>query len=527
MGKYRVTTEGGTYIITTDDAPVQEPAAASPEPQGKSVGGFLSNIPQSAGNLVSPFIHPMETAKAMGSLAVGIPEALARGAAPGAFENIPESDRSKMAKVVGNTLVDRYRPSNIGDTLYEDPIGVAADVAGLLSGGGGLGAKAASAAGLAKTAGVMGKVSKTARASDPLALGGKALVSVRGPAAKAFQTVFGATTGQGAGYLKEAWASTGEFVRRMRGAGTMAEIVDDMRTCLSNMKLVRGNQYRAALDKIGKLGMKVDITPVYQTLRNELKNFNIQMKPAKGPKDKPTLDFSRSTIHAAEDQNRVRGIFDDILKWGTKPEDLTPLGVDTLKRRIEDFYSDSSQARAFVNSIGEATKKQLDTVPGYTDMTRDYAVASEMIRAMESELSLNKNTGTAVRKIARLFTQTNDYRETLVEALNKYSGGKRLQQKIAGEMASEWFPTGIMRPLTAGTMITGMGGAGIGLVNPAALLAVLGTSPRLVAETTVALGRASRGAKKIADTTHAGVVTNPLVYRPGYYAKEADKKKSK
>jgi hypothetical protein len=76
-------------------------------------------------------------------------------------------------------------------------------------------------------------------------------------------------------------------------------------------------------------------------------------------------------------------------------------------------------------------------------------------------------------------------------------------------------------------MITGMGGAGIGLVNPAALLAVLGTSPRLVAETTVALGRASRGAKKIADTTHAGVVTNPLVYRPGYYAKEADKKKSK
>lgn len=111
-----------------------------------SVGEMVSNIPSSAkqfaGDIVQPFIHPVDTAKAIGSL----------------FTD--ESARSNMA----DFLRDRYGSlDNVKNTVEKDPVGFLADVSTILTAGGGLAARAPGVAGK-----VGSVVSKAGMASDPL-----------------------------------------------------------------------------------------------------------------------------------------------------------------------------------------------------------------------------------------------------------------------------------------------------------------------------------------------------------------------
>lgn len=107
---------------------------AQPEaPEAKSIGGFVGNVAESGGRLLSgmaqPFLHPVETAK-------GLKTAITH---PG-----------ETLSAIGHAAKDRYGSLDaIGNTLYEDPVGVLADASTLLGGAGAL----------AKGAGAVGKVS--------------------------------------------------------------------------------------------------------------------------------------------------------------------------------------------------------------------------------------------------------------------------------------------------------------------------------------------------------------------------------
>jgi hypothetical protein len=135
---------GNGGSLSTDSAPTEEaPAVVGGEPnaptlesaQEQQPGNYLfetvSNIPESGAqfvkDIVTPFIHPVETAKAVGNLAAGIGQKLIPG----------KQEKEVYAEKAMQFIKDRYGSlENIGDTIKTDPVGFLADFASLVSGGG-------------------------------------------------------------------------------------------------------------------------------------------------------------------------------------------------------------------------------------------------------------------------------------------------------------------------------------------------------------------------------------------------------
>lgn len=142
------------------------------EPVDFSASEMVSNIPSSAKNyavsMAQPFIHPINTAKALGNLALGVAE-----------KAIPGEQGSEMyANQAAEFIKGRYGSlDNFKATVMEDPIGVLADASSVLMAGGGLvsgaGKLAGNAPGMIGRAGEMAQTVgqaavKAGAAIDPL-----------------------------------------------------------------------------------------------------------------------------------------------------------------------------------------------------------------------------------------------------------------------------------------------------------------------------------------------------------------------
>lgn len=149
-------------------------------PAGRSVGGFLSNVGSSAmkfgSDVVGAVAHPIDTLGAIGSIPVGLAEK-AIGREIGTRE---PGDTSPTAAQKLDALMDHFKGrygslEGVKKALYEDPVGVAADVSTLFGGAG----EVADAAKLGKVA----KVASTAsEVTDPLRMAGKGVSAVAGAA---------------------------------------------------------------------------------------------------------------------------------------------------------------------------------------------------------------------------------------------------------------------------------------------------------------------------------------------------------
>ena len=126
----------------------------------------VKSIPSSAvefgKNIVQPFIHPIDTAENIKNLGLGVLEKTGI---------VPAGEHEKYADAVGQFLKERYGGiENVKHTLATDPVGLAADLSTVLTGGGSL---------LARAPGVIGKVGEIAgtvgRTVDPLTAAGAAL----------------------------------------------------------------------------------------------------------------------------------------------------------------------------------------------------------------------------------------------------------------------------------------------------------------------------------------------------------------
>ena len=145
-------------------------------PEKKTVGGFVKNVGKSGadliGGIVDALVHPARTLKGVGTIALGAGQKLVGydGEAAGAVDQIVDFYKQRYGK-------------DIKETLYNDPIGVLADLSTVLGGGAALlkGAGTASkistigkAAGVPEQALRYSKLAeKGAIATDPLRLAGK------------------------------------------------------------------------------------------------------------------------------------------------------------------------------------------------------------------------------------------------------------------------------------------------------------------------------------------------------------------
>lgn len=494
---------------------------SSTVPQAPSVGGFAGNVVKSAanlaGNIGNAVLHPIQTVQNIGGAAVGGLQEL------GGQQN---DNTAKFDNIV-NFFKDRY--GSIGQlehTLYTDPVGVAADLSTVLSGGAALLGKAGTLGGVAdagraaELAGSTGlrtmaqdtAVGNTAtrvasglnRAADltnpitPIAAGVSALAPRIGQTAA---EGFGALTGTGAEAIKQAYRSGAEggvtgdtaFAQAMRGSTTGQNVFEDAISSFDAIKEARRTSYLNDLKQIGGDTKSIDISPVISEVSKQLDAYGVKVA-----KD-GTLDFTRSSIaNSGSSRADIQGVYDTLKTWGTQPGDRTAVGLDTLKKQLDDFYSQSNKARALVAAVKSTVHNVITkSVPQYEKMTSDYSAMSKTIADLKSGLSLGGKAGedATIRKLTSVLRQNNEFRQALVQKLEEY-GNKDIQGQVAGIALSPEIARGF---IGKGVEVGALGSVIYGLIHPATLGMLLATSPRVVGEFVQALGFAGAQAGKITD----------------------------
>ena len=112
---------------------------------GKMIGNLYPSGTQAASDIAYPFMHPIETAKGLGTLGLGLIQKFIPG----------EQEAEKSANAVGEFFAQRYGGiEQLKNTLANDPVGFLLDASTVMTGGGALAARAP---------GVTGKVGKVVR----------------------------------------------------------------------------------------------------------------------------------------------------------------------------------------------------------------------------------------------------------------------------------------------------------------------------------------------------------------------------
>jgi flagellar biosynthesis chaperone FliJ len=446
------------------------------KPEQSFISKTVSNIPSSGydflKNLITPFISPVQTAKGLAYSGLGLAEKLVPG----------EQEHEKYIDEIIKFFADRYGGlENIKNTISKDPVGFAADLSSVLSGAG-MGLKATGIAGQA------GQVlSKAGKVTEPLNLAGKMVSPLASPVKRGVQELLGATTGVGGESIRRAMKGTSEFAEGMRGKVGGEEVLAEAKGALQAIKDQRGVEYRQQLQQISKINQDLDITPVHQKINQLKQSYNIKVN------NKGEFDFSRSTLDRNA-QADVKALLETVNDWGSQTGDLTPTGLDILKRKLDDFYSPSKNSRALVESLRNEVKKVIvDNVPEYQEMTSGYAKASGVIEQTQKALSMGDKASVdmAIRKLMSTMRDDNQFRRDLVQNLEKV-GGKEILDQVAGLQMTGFTPKSWLgRSMGATEIFSAL------LGRPEMLAGLATASPRVVGEFMNTLGRAINEYQKV------------------------------
>lgn len=296
--------------------------------------------------------------------------------------------------------------------------------------------------------------------------------------------VLGTTTGTGKEYVKQAIKGGTAFKEAMREPDG-AKVVDTAKGALQKLREFRGDEYRQAFDEIAKDKQQLDISPVVSKWGSISRKYGIRLA------EDGSIDLSRSTI-----PNKERGDLEEIVKtlggWGREAEDLTPKGLDLLKRKLDNLYTESRDSKAIVSELRKVVKDTLaSNVEGYAKMTKGYEEATKLINEMDRTLSLGKKPmlDTTMRKLQQSMRDNFQFRKELLDTLEMKSG-EDLADMIAGYSMSSWTPQGGFGKLTS------LGSAGMmafgHVLTPAYLTTMALSSPRVVGETLHAMGATAK-----------------------------------
>jgi ribosomal protein S17E len=327
-------------------------------------------------------------------------------------------------------------------------------------------------------------------------MGGQAAVPLLAKGAelagKVVKPVLGKLSGVGPGAIEESLKGTDAFKKALRGDITGEEVVNHARDALNVLKDQRSSAYQGQLEEIAKNSSDIDISPLIRKTSDLMKKYNVNVNPD------GTLDTSRIAMGQAGRKD-IETVLETVMSWGKKPGDSTAKGLDVLKRQLDDFYSDSSQARAFVTSLRNSVKDTIiKEVPEYGVMTKGYSEATQLIKDVEADLMLRKQgmsgRTTADKTLRRLMSSMRDnfeMRKELVEVL-----GNKGSQDLAGEIAGYTMNTFAPRGLS-GTGPALVGQAAFAVFNPKFWPVLAASSPRVQGEFLRVYGKAYSAVSKI------------------------------
>lgn len=456
----------------------QQPEKQPKDTQWKDLrGNILPSAIQAGKDITSLVSHPLQTGKALGTLATGTAmnledllkkaKSLIYGTAPPRERDFLEKKFSEPTKAVGEQLL--HRITHPKETLINDPVGAAFDLSTLLYGG----------AGLAPKAGSINKILKgTSTALDPIQAVGKGVKlagqKIVSPTAKGIAApIIGVTTGVGSEPVRQSAKRSTGFMKTLRRKKTAEEVAQDARGGLESLKAKRRTEYLDEFDQIENMPGDLDITPVKNKLGEILGESGI-VRTDKG------FDFTRASgieLSAEKDVEKVVKMVDG---WGSKEGDLTAKGVDLLKKRLGEFYHPNQKARRIVSSLEDTTKKILEKeIPGYAKMTKKYSQASKQINEIQKALSLNDRAAvdTQLKKLMMTMKEDSDFRRSLIKLMEDESGID-LQGEISGLLMQDIIPKGFM----GRSIATGQAFMLFQTWNPSLWAGLMATSPRMVGE---------------------------------------------
>ena len=454
-----------------------------------------SSAKQFGKDIVQPFLHPVETGKALYKVGKGgLQEAGIVGG---------EEDKEYF-NAVGSMLHQRYGSmENLRRTMAEDPVGFASDMSAFLSGGGGLAAKTASAAGkladvagaaktaaaAEKVAGAASKVSKAGRAIDPVNVATTFPIQASKIASEGVVQVLGRMTGTSADSVREAFASGATVWSRptrakawrdqFTNAKSPADIYHMAQTAVSNMIRERGGDYQKAMQALGADKTVLDFQKIDDAIIDSLKV---------GVYEGEVIDQAAANVRILIEK--------EVMRWRQLAKQdptkfATPVGLDALKKDIQSIRDLPENTNAFgrptragiiAEDVAKAIVKTIeDQAPQYADIMRKYAQQSDLIDEIQKELSLgnNSNAGMALRKlqstiksnVSTAFKHRGDLAQVLMD-----HGAPDLWAAISGGMLQEWTPRGL--GLAAGAGVTASMGLAHGVAPGVAALAA--SSPKVV-----------------------------------------------
>jgi len=446
---------------------------------------LVGNIPRSAFEFGKGFVTG--TAKIPGTILKQIPEQF--GELKEEVGGVGEALKATGREIPGQLLKiipESARALATGDTekaemlLVEDPVGQI--LPWLIAG-------RAAAASKGKTVQFDTAVSNIAKpVTTPIKAG---IQATTGAVGKVTTAGLGVLTGTGRLPLQEAFKSgrtrglgileETPFSKALRGKTEPTAIVEEASNAVNIIKEVRATKYLEQFRKVTKNKQSLDISPINKVFQEQLKKYNIKI-------DKNgNVDFSRSTIGKAEAIADVKGVVELMRTWGARKGDRSAIGLDILKRKLGDFYSQSGQARSFVQNIKSGTTNVLNkNVKGYKEMTKDYTEISRLLDDMKQGLSLGGKSGidTILRKLTSAMRKDNEFRTQLLEQLEQVSGVE-LTEGIAGASLAGLPAKGLVgRGIQAGAGFSVLAG----ILSPQVLTSLLFTSPRVVGEFLQALG---------------------------------------
>lgn len=473
-------------------------------------GEALLNAPKSAvefgKGIYQAVRHPIDTAGNIVSLAAGglqnaLPESVT--SAVNKLDWNPESSKRavEIADVTGKFFKDRYgSEEGLKNTLATDPVGAAADLSTVLTGGAALASKIPKAS-------VLANALKTgAEYTNPINAVGKAAKALGSGAAN---IIGGIGTHTGGESLKQAARSGMEggqsaksFTDNMRGKVPMTDVLDDAKANIEAMGKEKSAAYRSGMAKVSGDKSTLSFDGIDKVLQetSDATMFKGQVK----------------NVKAAETGQKITG---EIERWKKlDPNEFhTPEGLDALKQKIggivESIPFEEKTARMVgtkaYNSIKDEIVKQ---APVYAKTMKEYSEASEQIREIERSLSLGSKASvdTAMRKLQSL-TRNNantNYGNRLALAKELESrGGNEIMPALAGQSLSSWTPRGLGNAVAGGL---GLGGYALG--GPAAAIPILASqSPRLMGEAALKVGQAARPLAAVGQ--HPGMVN--ALYQAG------------
>lgn len=431
---------------------------------------------QLAKNIAQPFLHPIDTLTAFKDIGKG---AVSKAEGALGFQQDPGEKAATEAQIdaVGRFVADRYGSSDaLKKTLATDPLGAAADLAAVLTGGGALAARAPGVAGQAARV-----ASRVGNAIDPVA----GAVRVAGGAAKgvgnAASATLGLTTGAGKLPIDVAFEAGKKgntaFTDHMRGSAPLTEVGDMAQSAVGELRRDRSAAYKA-----GMAGTKANYA-------------NIDLQPIRDAvTDAAGMVFYKGipkSDEAATAYKRITDLVDRFEVVGAGHAD----GLDALKQAIGEVRQKTqygSLERKVADQIYNTVKTQIvKQVPEYAKTMKDYANASDQIDDLTRTFSLGEKASkdASLRKLTSVMRNNVNTNYGQRAKLMDEMAAKQpdLPYAIAGQALNSPTPRGL-------NQIVASGAAGYGaVINPAALAALPFASPRIVGEAAYGAGRISGG----------------------------------